>query len=183
MSKLNSFYSENELVEIGFKKFGKNVFISRKASFYNPEEIVIGNNVRIDDFCILSGNISIGNYIHISAFTGIYGKFGVVLKDYAGLSPRTTIFSAIDDFSGEYLIGPLVDAEKSNVTGGPVIISRFVQIGAGSIVFPNLTINEGSVVGAMSLVKTNLDEWGIFAGIPVNRIKNRNKDLLKYLND
>ncbi len=182
MSKLNSFYSEKELSEIGFKKFGKDVFISRKASIYSPEKITIGNNVRIDDFCILSGNITLGNNIHISAFTGIYAKLGVVLKDYSGLSPRVTIFSAIDDFSGDFLIGPLVDAKYTNVQGGPVIISRFVQIGAGSIIFPNLTVHEGSVVGAMSLVKNTLDEWGIYAGIPVIRIKTRSKKLLELGN-
>ena len=51
---MNSFYSKEELKEIGFKKYGENVLISRKTSIYNPEKIIIGNNVRIDDFCILS---------------------------------------------------------------------------------------------------------------------------------
>ena len=54
---MNSFYTENELKQIGFKRIGENVLISRKASIYQPELIEIGNNVRIDDFCILSGNI------------------------------------------------------------------------------------------------------------------------------
>ena len=52
-----SFLSESELKTIGFLKYGTNVLVSRKASIYNPEQIVLGDNIRIDDFCILSGNI------------------------------------------------------------------------------------------------------------------------------
>ena len=70
----NSFYEKNELERLGIKKIGKNVLISRKASIYNPEEILIGNNVRIDDFCILSGKIKLGSNIHISSFCALYGN-------------------------------------------------------------------------------------------------------------
>ncbi|MEC2449247.1 acyltransferase, partial [Bacillus cereus] len=50
-----SFYSQEELSEIGFLSVGENVLISKKTSIYNPGAISVGNNVRIDDFCILSG--------------------------------------------------------------------------------------------------------------------------------
>lgn len=162
----NSFYNEEELKQIGFNSFGINVLISRFARFYNPERIAIGNNVRIDDFCILSGNITLGNYIHISAYTALYGRFGIEIDDYSGLSPRCTVFSAMDDFSGEYLIGPMVGESKTNVTGGLVHIKKYAQIGVGSILFPNIIIEEGVVVGAMSLVNRNLESWNIYKGIP-----------------
>ena len=71
------FLSKYELLSIGFKEIGDNVLISDKASIYSPELMSIGSNVRIDDFCILSGNIVLHNYIHISAFSVIYGKLGV----------------------------------------------------------------------------------------------------------
>lgn len=47
---MTSFYSEEELLSIGFKSYGINVLISRYARFYRPENIVIGDHVRIDDF-------------------------------------------------------------------------------------------------------------------------------------
>lgn len=50
---MTSFYSEEELRSIGLKSYGKNVLISRFARIYGAESISIGNNVRIDDFCIL----------------------------------------------------------------------------------------------------------------------------------
>lgn len=58
-----SFYSEEELRALGFKSIGKGCRISRKACFYGVESMSVGDNVRIDDFCILSGSITLGSHI------------------------------------------------------------------------------------------------------------------------
>ena len=174
----NSFLSQAELENLQFKKVGKNVLISRKASFYNMSEISIGDNVRIDDFCILSGKITLGNNIHISAYCALYGVLGIILKDFSGLSPGCKIFSSTDDFSGDFLIGPMVPEEFTNVTGGSIKIGRYVQIGSGSIIMPDISIGEGSAIGAMSLVNKSIGVWGIYAGIPVKYLKERSKKLI-----
>jgi len=177
----NSFYSQRELSEMPFKKLGNNVLISRFARFYSIENIEIGNNVRIDDFCLLSGSIVLGNYIHISAFCALYGRFGIEIKDNSGLSPRCTLFSATDDFSGDWLIGPMVDPVLTNVTGGRVVIDKYCQLGSGCVVLPNIAINEGVTVGALSLVNRDLTEWKIYKGIPAAFYKDRSRKLLDLL--
>lgn len=177
---MTSFLTPDEIAEMGFRSIGSNVLISRKASFYGASKMSIGSNVRIDDFCILSGDVTLGSFIHISAYSAIYGAMGVVMEDYTGLSPRCTVFSAMDDFGGDYLISPMASHEQTNVAGGIVTIRRYSQIGAGSTIFPNLTIEEGVAVGAMSLVRSNLDAWGIYAGIPAKYIKARSKGLLRF---
>ena len=95
---MESFYTNNELAQIGFKSLGENILLSKKASIYGAKDISIGNNVRIDDFCILSGVINLGSNIHISAYCALYGAYGINMEDYTGLSPRCTVFSATDDF-------------------------------------------------------------------------------------
>ncbi len=164
--------------KIGFKTIGKNVLISCFARFYEPKSIEIGNNVRIDDFCILSGEIKLGSYIHISAYTALYGKFGIEMEDYSGLSPRCTIFSASDDFSGNYFIGPMINPKFTNVEGGKVLIGKYSQLGCNCVVFPGVMIKEGVAVGAMSLVINDLDSWKIYKGIPAIYYKARSKKLL-----
>jgi len=181
MARSNSFFSNDELREVGFALIGHNVLVSRKASFYSPHTIRLGNNVRIDDFCLLSGNIEIGSFVHISAYSALYGGGLIKIGDYSGMSPRVTIFSAVDDFGGDYLIGPMAPDESTRLISGPVFLERFVQIGASSVVLPNLTIHEGTVVGAMSLVNKSLGSWGVYAGIPAKFIKERRKELLKYV--
>lgn len=178
---MNSFYSEIELAELGLKSFGSNVLISKKCSIYAPEKISVGNNVRIDDFCILSGNITLGSNVHISAYCALYGAEGIEFKDHSGCSARTTIYSAMDDFSGDYLIGPMNPGETTNVTGGKVTIGQYVQIGAHCLVFPNVTIHEGSIVGALSLVTKDIPEWSIYVGIPAKKLRARSKGLLEMV--
>lgn len=175
---MNSFFSTCELFSIGFAEVGSNVLISRKASFYGVDKIHIGNNVRIDDFCILSGCIVLGDNVHISAYSALYGSKGIVFGNNSGCSARTTIYSAMDDFSGDYLIGPMHPEGTTNVTGGKVTIGRYVQLGAHCLVFPNVTIHEGAVVGALSLVTKDISEWSIYVGIPARKIKDRKKGLL-----
>jgi galactoside O-acetyltransferase len=170
---MNSFLSKEELKDTGFKSVGDNVLISRKASFYNVSNISIGSNVRIDDFCILSGEILLESNIHISAYCALYGSKKIIMESYTGLSPRTTLFTEIDDFAGPYLIGSMVEDDFRNIKGGQIYICKFAQIGANSIVFPNLTVSEGATVGALSLVNKSLEKWSVYAGVPAVKIKNR----------
>ena len=51
-------------------------------------------------------------------------------------------------------------------------------IGANSIIFPNVIVGEGTA-GAMSMVKESLDDWYIYAGIPVRKVKPRQKKMLE----
>jgi len=176
-----SFLSRIEIEKIGFASIGKNVHISRNASFYGVDKIHIGNNVRIDDFCILSGNIKVGSNIHISAYCALYGSYGIELCDYSGMSPRSIIFSASDDFSGDSLIGPLVAKEYQKIIGGKVTLSRFCQLGAASIVLPNCELKEGAVTGAMTLVTKDLEPWTIYGGAPAKALKKRKKNLLNFI--
>lgn len=177
-----SFYTEQELSQLGLKSYGKNVRISRYARIYSPEKISIGDNVRIDDYCIFSGNITLGSHIHIAAYCALYGaEHGILMEDYTGLSARATIYAAIDDFSGDYLIGPIHDNQLTNVIGGVVKICTYSQIGAGALIFPNLSVGEGAVLGAMSMAKESLEPWNIYAGIPAKKIKQRSKHLLELI--
>ena len=178
---MSSFYSEIELAELGLKSYGTNVLISKKCSIYAPQKVSLGNNVRIDDFCILSGNITLGNNVHISAYSALYGAEGIEFQNYSGCSARTTIYSAMDDFSGDFLIGPMNPEGTTNVKGGKVTICRFVQLGAHCLVFPNVTIHEGAVVGALSLVTKDIPGWSICVGIPAKKLRERRNGLLNLI--
>jgi galactoside O-acetyltransferase len=171
----NSFYTIGELAKLQIKKIGMNVSISRKCSIYSPSSLIVGNNVRIDDFCILSGDISVGNYVHISAYCALYGSGGIIIGDFCGLSPRSTIFSRGDDFSGNYMISPMVPERLINPYSARVVLKNYSQLGTNTIVMPGVVCNEGSVTGAFSFVTEELEEWSINCGIPAKKIKNRER--------
>ena len=176
---MTSFYSEDELDILGLRTYGDNVKISRNACFYGTNQISIGNNVRIDDFCILSGNISIGNNVHIAAYTALYGgKEGIVVGDFANLSSRISVYSVSDDYSGETLTNPTIPDKYKNLNSAPVKIGKHVIIGSTSVVLPGVNIADGSSFGSFSFINRDSEPWSVNVGIPFKKIKNRKKDLL-----
>ncbi|AHE67623.1 acyltransferase [Legionella oakridgensis] len=171
-----AYLSQEQLLAMNFKQLGTNVKISDKASIYNPEFITIGNNSRIDDFCVISGKITVGNYVHIAAFCLIAGGTeGIIIEDFAGISYGSQIFSQSDDYSGQFMVSPLVPAEYKNELKALVTIGRHVIIGASSVVFPGVHVAEGCSVGAMTLVTKSTTPWGIYTGIPAKRVKEKSK--------
>jgi galactoside O-acetyltransferase len=178
------FYTKEQLNEMGFKSIGENVLISDKSSIYGVKNIEIGSNVRIDDFCILSagdGGIKIGNYIHIACYAHLIGAGQIILEDHVQISGKVSIYSSSDDFSGEFLVGPTVSKEFTNVKNLPVHLKKYVVLGCNTVVFPGVTIEEGNAIGALSLVSKSIQsEYNIYAGNPLKHIKHRSKGMQKY---
>jgi galactoside O-acetyltransferase len=173
--------SNEQISGLGLKEFGSNVRISPTARFHNPQNISIGNNVRIDDFAVLSGNIEIGSFVHISIHASIISpRAEVLIADYATLSFYSCVTSANDDYSGKFLMNPMVASKFTNVHDANVYLAKHVAIGAFSLVLPGVTLNEGCVIGAHSLVKHSIPPWEIFGGVPAKKIANRSKDILGF---
>lgn len=177
---MSSFYDEEELKQLGFKRVGENVKISRKASIYGAGNISIGNNVRIDDFCILSGCIEIGNFVHIAAYTSLFaGTVGIIMKDFSCLSSRCAVYAISDDYSGNSLTNPMVPDQYRKVQESQVVLEKHVLVGTGSTILPGVILGEGTSVGAMSLINKSLEPWGMYVGIPCKKIREREKNILK----
>lgn len=174
-----AYLTASELAQKGFKSLGKNVKISDKASIYDTEQIEIGDNSRIDDFCVISGRVQIGSFCHIAPMCLVAGgQEGIYLDDFCGLAYGVKIFSQSDDYSGATMVSPLVPSEYKNESKKKVVLSRQVVVGAGSIIFPGVNIAEGCSIGAMTLVNKSTTAWGIYVGNPAKRVKERKKDLL-----
>lgn len=172
-----------EAVEaLGFASVGENVQISDRASFYGSNRISLGSNVRIDDFCVFSagvGGISIGDYVHVAVYSSLIGAGKITLSDFCNISSRVAIYSSNDDYSGATMTNPMVPCEYTGVTHANVFLYKHVIVGSGSVILPGVTLEEGVAVGALSLVNKNCDAFGVFAGNPARRIKDRGRDLLE----
>ena len=173
--------SRLEINALGFRSVGDNVHISDRASFYGAGRISIGNNTRIDDFCVLSagdGGIFIGAHIHIAVYSSFIGAGKITISDFCNFSSRVSVYSSNDDYSGAAMTNPTVPSEYTGVINADVYLGRHVIVGSGSVVLPGVTLEEGVAVGALSLVNRNCEAFGIYAGNPARRIKERKRDLL-----
>lgn len=176
-----SFLSEREVAALGLGRVGAGVRISRLASLHNPAAIRVGDHARIDDFCMLSageGGIEIGRNVHLAVFVSLIGKGRITLGDFSGLSSRVSVYSSNDDYGGQYMTGPTLPARFTNVSSGPVAIGRHAIVGSGAIVMPNVTIGDGAAVGALSLVRHDCEPFGVYAGTPARKLKERRRELL-----
>jgi len=175
------FFSRYELEEAGFASLGKNVLIKKNVGIYFPKNLHIGDNVRIDDFCVIASTKEpcyMGSYTHIATHCSILGSGGFTMEDFSALAPQVTLVTGSDDYSKGSLTNPMVPRDLADVYEARIILRKHVIIGTGSVIMPGVDIGVGSSVGALSLVNKSLKEWGVYFGSPCRKFWDRSKKVL-----
>ena len=180
-----AYLTNEQLLAYNFASLGDHVYISDKASIYNPSKISIGSYVRIDDFALLSPGaegIELGNFVHIACYSCLIGQEKITFKDFTGVSIKGIVLSSTSDFSGDFLFNlkeftPINEIEGlTTVISKPVTFEKCSVLGASSIVMPGVTIGSNCSVGALSLVHKDLEPGGFYWGNParlVRKVSNR----------
>lgn len=146
--------------------------ISQHSRFYG--NVKLGKSVRIDDGVIITGDVEIGDYVHIGPYSVLHGRGGIRIGDYCGFSAFTTMFSESDDFSGRSMFGPCIPVEyKPHYVRGGIVIGRCVFVGCRVTILPGVKIGNGVSIGAHSLVKSDCEPESIYAGTPAKKVKAR----------
>lgn len=151
------------ILKKSFFSCGKNVKISKQASFIHPGKVSIGNDVFLaqEFYTSTIKNSKIGNRV----------MFG----------PRCAIIGGDHNFAN-----PLQNMRHTNEKGDDreIIIEDDSWIGFGTLILKRARICEGSIIGAMSVVNSYIEPYCVYAGNPAKKIKPRFKtyeDLLTYL--
>jgi galactoside O-acetyltransferase len=176
------YLTEAQLRDFGFKSLGTDILVSAQARIYGPQKITLGNHVRIEDSVVLSaarGSIDIGSNVCLGRSVYVGGELGVEVHDFSRLAAHTVIYSAADSHDRQ-LTGLAATRDLPHGRGGAVVIGRHVNIGTHATIFGPARLGDGCSVGAMTLVRSDLQPWGIYAGIPARRIRERKKNLLAF---
>ncbi len=164
----NLYYSKDELINIGFKSVGSNNKISRLSKFYAIDGSSLGNNNRIDDFCLFKGKIKFGNFIHVAGFCLFSGVGSeIVIGNYSGFSSHCSIWTATEDFVNPTLTSPSIDKNFSTAISGGVIFEESVKVGTQCVFLPNIKVGFGSSIAANTIVSRNIKTGSIVG--PKNR--------------
>lgn len=142
------------------------VIINKLANIVGQVEA--GCNCRIDAFVTITGNVRLGNNVHIGTGVCIFGMHGVEIGDDCSISPGAKIFTSSFDPVTGHLANPQLDNKK--YANGSVKIGDRCIVGANSVVLPNVNLDDDVLIGCQSLVKNNLKK-GLYAGIPVIQIE------------
>ena len=91
----HNFLSKNRLKKLKLKSFGKNIKISPNVTIIGSENIQMGDNVRIDDYTIISakeGFLKLHSNIHIGG-QGYLGCGGIEIKSDVNIAQGVKIYS------------------------------------------------------------------------------------------
>ena len=161
------------------RTIGEDVFISPHAEFRRPHLVSIGDHVAIDSGVYITTGAEIGDYVHLSPYITCIGgeKSKWVVEDFVSVACGCRVICGSDKFLGEGFTSVTVPEEyRDTVVFSTIRLGRFSGIGTNAVIMPGVTVGEGSVVGACSLVTKSTEPWTIYVGVPARPIKLRRKD-------
>jgi len=145
-----------------------------------PEHFLIGENSIVDDFSYFSTKIKVGKFSHIASGCSVAGGKDMLftLGDFCSLSSGVKIWCGTNDFVNDLIILDLGIDIGANICKGNVSIGNYCGIGTNAVIMPNNDIPEGVAIGGLSWTPANykFEPWTVYAGIPIKKIKNRNKN-------
>lgn len=135
------------------KKVGVDCFYLDEITWLNSWNIELGDRVKFNSGCWING----------------YG--GLILEDDANIGPRTMIHTA-----NHITSDPNQSIADQGWESRPVRIGRDAWIGMACVILPGVTIGEGAIVGAGSVVTKSVEPYAVVAGSPAKHIKYRFPD-------
>jgi acetyltransferase-like isoleucine patch superfamily enzyme len=189
------FYLRKSLYPALLGACGRNVIFGQNVVLRHPHEIRIGDNVVVDDNCLLDAKgesnqgITIGNGVFIGRNSILSCKNGdIAIADGANIGFNCEVFSASRVSIGRdtllaaycYLIGgdhDFSDPSQPVLAQGRrsegVAVGAGAWLGAGAKILDGVTIGDGAIVGAGAVVRTAVPDRAIAAGIPARVVGER----------
>ena len=164
------------MVGYKFKKSGKDLVVADTAIIKRPNLVEVGNHVCIDVGVYLSTESVIGDYVHIAPYSCIIGgeKSKLIMDDFSGVAAGSKIICGSDDFT-KGMMNPQVPNEYKESKYETVTFKKYSCVGVNCVVLPGITLGEGSVVGAGSVVTKDTKPWTIYVGSPAKEVGKRDK--------
>jgi len=176
---------------------GRNVVFGQNVVLRHPHKIRIGDNVVVDDNCLVDAKgdsnhgITIGSGVFIGRNTILSCKNGdIEIEDGANIGFNCELFSASRVRVGKdtliaaysYLIGGDHDAKDPSApvlsqgrSSAGVSVGAGAWLGAGAKILDGVTIGDGAVVGAGAVVRDAVPPRAIAVGVPARVVGTRDE--------
>lgn len=137
--------------------------------------IVIEVGVVIDSFVKIkpvggSGNIKINRNTYINSGVVIYSGNGVKIGEDVMIAANCTLAPVNHEFCSR---SRKIVEQRFQPSRGGIVVEDDVWIGASCVILDGAILRKGCVVGANSLVKEELEAFGIYAGNPLAKVGSR----------
>jgi len=168
-----------------YRNIGVNVFINETAIIKRPHLCNIGSHNAIDNGVTISTELDMGDYIHIAPYVVVIGgeNSKLILEDFSFVASGTKIVCGTEDYTGEGLVGPTIPKEMRSINYSTVKFEKYAGCGVNCSIMPGVTLSEGSILGANSLLTKDTEPWTIYVGSPAKPVKKRKKEkIIEYAN-
>lgn len=148
-------------------------------------EVMLADDTIIGEGSHLRGNpIIIGKGTNLVRNNTVVGD--VTIGRYCAIAPGVTFQAHNHHISKpgmqHRLYNKTIGIPLGTPDDGPIKIGNDVWIGRDAIILPDVTIGDGAVVGAGSIVTQDVDPYAVVAGVPASLIKWRfQKEIRDYL--
>lgn len=143
-----------------------NVFIHPLASIRNHKNIFLNTNTVINRNTIIWASLKAGKNLQINPGSCIYGT--VEIGDNVMIAPNVMIAGGNHGIKLNGIPMTLQDCDSKGIK-----IYNDVWIGANSVILDGVSIFDGAVIAAGSIVTKDVESNSIVAGNPAKKIKNR----------
>ena len=157
---------KEKLFRVVINGISSSVFIPRKIRFL----MIKAFNVNIRSTHIAPGvffyssKINIGTRSLINREAHIYNYANVTLEDDVFLAPQTMLCTVTHEI-GES------SRRAGELKALPITIKKGSWIGARATIMPGVTVGEGCIIAAGSMVTKDCKPNGVYAGVPAKRVK------------
>lgn len=142
---MTNFFTKEELLAFGFASVGDGVAVSRDVRFFAISGSM-GNNVRIDTFTILTGDIVLEHDVHLSPLCFLSATGGrITMQQGSGIGPQCALLTKSDDYTRE-------DLGIEGKVAGNIQIGSNTIIGAGCKIFPGVNIGADASIGGHCMI-------------------------------
>jgi galactoside O-acetyltransferase len=159
---------------------GDDVFIHDTAIIKYPNDTSIGSHVAIDNGVTVTTKLQIGDYVHIAPYVCMIGgiESTIILDDFSFVAAGTKLVAGSEDYTGLGLVGPTIPRKYRDIKFTSIKFEKYSGCGVNCSIMPGVTLAEGSILGANSLLTRDTEPWTIYVGSPAKPIKIRRKDVI-----
>lgn len=163
---------------VNFLSQGEDVYVSKNVTIRNSEKSSVGSHIAIDDFFYSTPILNIKNYVHISSNVSIIGGVNSNLNigNFVGIGTGTRIICGSSDFFNDGLISlPVLPKHLQKNKFKLMNINDFAITGANCVILNGVSLGEGSVIAAGSVVTKDTEPWTMYKGVPARPYKKINR--------
>jgi galactoside O-acetyltransferase len=161
-----------------FSRIGRNVLFGEGIIIIgDPKRVEIGDFCWLDSYCrieVPSGFLRLGDRVHVGPGTILGGEGGLEIGSFTGIAAGCKIYSSSLVPDNGKLMTPMVQASQKSAKIAPVSIGRRCFLGVNSTVLPGTTIGDDAIVGAHTLVTSDIPAKSVAVGAPARVIRVRN---------